>query len=40
MSRVTPFTHVGYNYMAHRLLPSPVFHRLDYQHYGLRTKIT
>ena len=40
MGRVAPFTHVGYDWMAHRLLPSPDFHRRDWQHYGLRTDIT
>ncbi len=37
MGRVTPKTHVDYHWMAHRHLPSPDFHRLDWQHYGLRT---
>ena len=40
VSRVTPKSHVGYNWMAHRHLPSPDFHRLDCQHYGLRTDET
>lgn len=38
MSRVTPKAHVGYDWMAHRHLPSPDFHRLERQPYGLRTK--
>ena len=29
---------VGYDWMAHRHLPSPDFHRLDWQPYGLRAK--
>jgi len=29
MGRVTPKAHVNYNWMAHRHLPSPDFHRLD-----------
>jgi hypothetical protein len=37
VGRVTPKSHVGYHWMAHRHLPSPDFHRLDCQHYGLRT---
>jgi hypothetical protein len=37
MGRVTPIPHVGYHWMAHRHLPSPVFHRLDWQPFGLRT---
>jgi len=37
MSRVTPDAHVGYDWMAHRHLPSPDFHRLDWQHCGLQT---
>ena len=40
VGRVTPKTHVGYDWMAHRHLPSPDFHRLDWQPYGLRTKNT
>jgi len=40
VGRVTPAPHVGYNWMAHRHLPSPVFHRLDCQHYGLQTEYT
>ena len=40
VGRVTPRTHVGYVWMAHRHLPSPDFHRLDWQPYGLRTKHT
>ena len=38
VGRVTPKTHVGYDWMVHRHLPSPDFHRLDWQPYGLRTK--
>ncbi len=34
---VTPSSHVGYNWMVNRHLPSPDFHRLDWQPYGLRT---
>ena len=30
MGRVAPTTHVGYDWMAHRHLPSPDFHRLDW----------
>jgi hypothetical protein len=37
MGRVTPEAHVDYDWMVHRHLPSPDFHRLDCQHYGLRT---
>ena len=37
VGRVTPKSHVSYDWMAHRHLPSPDFHRLDCQHYGLRT---
>jgi hypothetical protein len=37
MGRVTPRSPVGYYWMAHRHLPSPGFHRLDCQPYGLRT---
>jgi len=36
LGRVTPKTQVGYDWMVHRLLPSPHFHRLDWQPYGLR----
>ena len=32
--------HVGYDWMAHRHLPSPDFHRLDCQYYGLQTDFT
>ena len=35
--RVAP-SRVGYNWMVHRHLPSPDFHRLDWQPYGLRAK--
>src|SRR2546428_3828866 len=38
VSGVTPDTHVGYDWMVHRHLPSPDFHRLDWQPYGLRAK--
>ena len=38
VDRVTPDAHVGYDWMAHRDLPSPDFHRLDWQPYGLRAK--
>ena len=38
VGRVTPKAHVGYDYMAHRHLPSPDFPRLDWQPYGLHTK--
>jgi hypothetical protein len=37
VNRVTPKVHVGYDWMAHCHLPSPDFHRLDWQPYGLRT---
>src|ERR1051325_5508310 len=37
MGRVTPKSHVGYNWMANRHLPSPDFHWLDCRPYGLRT---
>ena len=37
---VAPIPRVGYYWMAHRHLPSPVFHRLDCQYYGLRTDNT
>ena len=37
VGRVTPKTHVGYDWMVHCHLPSPDFHRLDWQPYGLRT---
>ena len=37
MGRVTPNSHVGYDWMANRHLPSPDFHRLDWQPYGLQT---
>ena len=37
VSRVTPKSHVGYYWMAHRHLPSPDSHRLDCQPYGLQT---
>jgi len=36
VGRVTPIPHVGYHWMVHCHLPSPVFHRLDWQPYGLR----
>ena len=38
VGRVTPQSHVGYDWMAHRHLPSPDFHRLDWQPYGLRAE--
>jgi len=38
VGRVTPDSHVGYDWMADRHLPSPDFHRLDWQPYGLRAK--
>ena len=38
MGRVTPLAHVGYDWMVHCHLPSPDFHRLDWQPYGLRAK--
>ena len=38
--RVAPIPRVGYYWMAHRHLPSPVFHRLDCQYYGLRADFT
>ena len=38
MGRVAPKSHVGYDWMVNRHLPSPDFHRLDWQPYGLRTK--
>lgn len=37
--RVAP-SRVGYDWMAHRHLPSPDLHRLDWQPYGLQTKGT
>ena len=37
---VTPDAHLGYYWMVHRQLPSPDFHRLDWQPYGLRAKNT
>jgi hypothetical protein len=37
MGRVTPDTHVGYNWMANHHLPSPDFHWLDCRPYGLQT---
>ena len=37
---VTPIPRVGYHWMAHRHLPSPDFHRLDCQSYGLQTDFT
>ena len=37
VDRVTPKTHVGYNWMVHCHLPSPDSHRLDWQPYGLQT---
>jgi hypothetical protein len=40
MGGVTPNAHVGYHWMVHRHLPSPDFHRLDWQPYGLQTKYT
>ena len=38
MGRVAPTTHVGYDWMAHRHLPSPDLHRLDWQPRGLRAE--
>ena len=38
LSRVTPGSQVGYDWMVHRHLPSPDSHRLDWQPYGLRAK--
>ena len=40
MGRVTPKSHVGDHWMACRHLPSPDFHRQDWQPYGLRTDET
>jgi hypothetical protein len=40
LGRVTPDTQVGYDWMAHRHLPSPDLHRRDGQPYGLRPKET
>ena len=37
LGRVTPKSQVDYDWMVHRHLPSPDFHRLDQQPYGLRT---
>ena len=37
--RVTPFARVGYDWMVNRHLPSPDFHRLDWQPYGLRPNV-
>jgi len=39
VGRVTPRSHVGYDWMVCRHLPSPDFHRLDWQHYGLRADL-
>jgi hypothetical protein len=39
LSRVTPKAQVGYHWMVHRHLPSPDFHRLDWQPYGLRPNV-
>jgi hypothetical protein len=38
MGRVTPKSHVDYDWMVYRHLPSPDFHRLDWQPYGLRAE--
>ena len=38
VNRVTPKVHVGYDWMVHCHLPSPDFHRLDWQPYGLRAE--
>jgi len=38
VNRVTPDVHVGYDWMAHCHLPSPDFHRQDWQPYGLRAE--
>ena len=38
VNRVTPKVHVGYHWMVHCHLPSPDFHRLDWQPYGLRAE--
>ena len=38
VNRVTPRIHVGYHWMVHCHLPSPDFHRLDWQPYGLRAE--
>ena len=38
VNRVTPLIHVGYDWMVHCHLPSPDFHRLDWQPYGLQAK--
>jgi hypothetical protein len=40
VDRVAPESHAGYHWMVHRHLPSPDFHRLDWQPYGLRAKYT
>ena len=40
VGRVAPNSHVGYDWMVHRHLPSPDFHRLDWQPYGLQTDYT
>jgi len=37
VNRVSRYVHVGYDWMVHCHLPSPDFHRLDWQPYGLRT---
>jgi hypothetical protein len=39
LDRVAPRSQVGYDWMVHRHLPSPDFHRLDWQHYGLRPNV-
>jgi hypothetical protein len=36
---ITPKAQVGYYWMVHRHLPSPDFHRLDWQPYGLRPNV-
>src|SRR5262245_42956994 len=40
VGRVAPDSHVGYDCMANRHLPSPDFHWLDCRPYGLRTDFT
>jgi len=39
LDRVAPSVQVGYDWMVHRHLPSPDFHRLDWQPYGLRPNV-
>jgi hypothetical protein len=38
VNRVTPKVHVDYDWMVHCHLPSPDFHRLDWQPFGLQAE--